>query len=304
MLITPVNSSTITNNKYSNITMCARHNKTQASPNSPVSHKKHLSNTAKAGIALGALALAGGVIYFITTGKTSGFKLSKAEHKKLQELVTAGEIDEKSAKLFTDLYESEAFGNTKKMYDKLTNYMGYKIAPEVVVKKDDFHDGFAIYNFANAKIGVGEKCNMSDLYHELIHFSQFDKMYRRYGKDAIIDARIEGLVNELKFDSKFKGGEYTKNIFGKSFDEVTPEELEKFIAEKKATLNSHFNDEFYKKVAKSQGKLDKQGEEDASKYLEGLKSSDRNASSIERDAYKQQLKFEDMLRKFATILEK
>lgn len=265
--------------------------------------KKRLSSTLKAGLALGGLALVGTGVYLATRGKRS-FKLTAAQQKELEQLIEAGKIDSETAVFFTDLIESKSFGNIPKMYEKLAKFMGYEKAPELIINPDLDNSGIAVYNYINGTISVGEKPKLSDIYHELIHFGQFDYLYRAFGKDEILNARTLGIVNELKFDSKFKGGRVSQRIFGKPMEEVSAAELESFLTKKRMDFSANFNDEFYQQVAALKGELSEGSKAKAELYRQALMAADKNQSLLEKEAYGKQILFENKLSEFIRILKK
>ncbi len=300
-MILPVNAIKVSNLSWTSNSAVQK----DAATNSDIANndKKHLSTGLKAGLALGGLAVVGAGVYLATRGKKNLFKLTSAQQKELQKLIDDGKIDSDTAAFFTDLYETGAFADIPKMYNKLTKFMGYEKAPELIINPEFGETGFAMYNFVNGTVSVGTKGNLSEMYHELIHFGQFDYLYRGFGKDGIIDARTIGILNELKLDGEFRGGKASQRIFGKPFDKVTDTEFEEFIAKKRAQYSEDFNESFYQQVAASQGELSEGAREKAELYRQALMASDRNQSLLEKEAYGKQIKFNKKLSDFISIVK-
>lgn len=294
-MISPVNISTYRVNLH-NVPMKGR-NDNVAENTHPKTDKS--SGLVKTGlISVGVLAACTG-LYFLLRGKKS--KLPPAQQAKIDELINNNVLDKKTADLFVDLLTTRSFKNPHKMYEKLVQYMGYKTAPKLMFDKNLNAD--AMYNFIDGTITVGKNSNFSTLYHELLHFSQFEKLYRGKGKQAILDARIEGIANGITFDGKYLQGKMAQAIFNKPFSEVTDADMAAFLNNKKINYSTRFNDKFYEKVAVDQGDLSQEDLNLVEKYLEALKAPKKNDSFLEKEAYRKQIDFDNKLRKLVSIFE-
>ncbi|MGN0031559.1 MAG: hypothetical protein ACI37Q_06370 [Candidatus Gastranaerophilaceae bacterium] len=303
-MISPIYSS-FPNLKTQSISFSS--NKTNITDNKQAvketAEKKGISKPLAIGATLGGIATVGAAVYFLSRGQGGAiFKLTDAEQAKLNELIESGKLDKKYADFFREMYETGAISDSAKLKTKLAEFLGYKISPDVEIDKNLDKSGMALYIVPTGKIRIGEKVDLGILYHELVHFSQFDKLYRAFGKDAIIEGMVKGAVNGFELD-KLKGSKRAMATFGKEFDKLTPEELNKFTSDLRKSLSESFNEDFYKKVAESKGQLTPEELEDAQKYLKALEAADRDHAALENEAYTREIQFEKKFNEFISIFK-
>lgn len=251
--------------------------------------KKILTRVA---IAAGTLGLV-----LLTKGKFKKSLISPAMIKEIEELVSSGKVKQETVDMLMGLIKDSKKNSLKDSYEAIINYMGIKVAPELKPLAEGRGIG-GVYHPNLGDIRLPENADLGTILHELTHFNQFQKVYRAFGKDAMVEAQVEKLVNALKQNPK-----YAEKELGKPFKDATKEEIEMFMEKERNRMNSEFNEGFYKRVAEANGELSSKELEEAKKYLEAMKNPNHNHSIIEREAYSKEISFENELREILKIIK-
>lgn len=245
-------------------------------------------------IAVGVAVLGAGA-FILGKGKSSSIKISAEQISQLNELVNKGDVKQETVDLMLKLLKDGKL-TPQKLYKSICEYMNIKKAPELNIV--DINQGaMGIYNPNKGNISFPENTSIGTMFHELTHFQQFQKVYRAFGKDAMIDAQVEKMHTRLKTNPK-----YAEHKLGKPFDKASAEEIGGLLEKEKARLNSEFNEDFYKKVAEANGELSQKELEEAKLYLDAIKCPDHNATIIEREAYHNEIVFENEVSKINKVL--
>lgn len=245
-------------------------------------------------IAVGVAVLGAGA-FILGKGKSSSIKISAEQINQLNEMVNKGEVKQETVDLMLKLLKDGKL-TPQKLYKSICEYMNIKKAPELNIV--DINQGaMGVYNPNKGNISFPENTSIGTMFHELTHFQQFQKVYRAFGKDAMIDAQVEKMHTRLKTNPK-----YAEYKLGKPFDKASAEEIGGLLEKEKARLNSEFNEDFYKKVAEANGELSQKEFEEAKLYLDAIKCPDHNSTIIEREAYHNEIVFENEVSKINKVL--
>lgn len=210
-------------------------------------------------------------------------------------MVNNGEVKQETVDFMIKILKDKKM-TPQKLYKSVCEYMGIKEAPELNII--DINQGtMGVYNPNKGNISFPAKTGIGTMFHELTHFQQFQKVYRAFGKDAMIDAQVEKLHNRMQMNPK-----YAEHKLGKPFNESSAEEISTLLEKEKTRLNFEFNEDFYKKVSDANGELSPKEKEEAKAYLEAMKCPDHNSTIIEREAYHNEISFENEISKINEVL--
>ena len=142
----------------------------------------------------------------------------------IEQLVTKGILNKEYAEIFKRNINKEGVSFMKGCYQDLAKSMGYKKYPELSFV--EFWSSSA-FNPKNIKISPSAFPTKSDqikaLRHELEHFRQEELVYRIFGEETYINAKISPYLEKLKVNN-----EYCKSLFNKTFFELTETEITKY----------------------------------------------------------------------------
>ena len=257
----------------------------------PVKKNKWKTILTGGAIALGLIGLA-----IFTRGKLNGSIITPAMLKQLEELVSSGKVKQETVDMFVGLINDTKNTGIRNSYETMVRYMGLKVAPELKPLEEGT-GAYGVYHPNFGDIKLPENANLGTIFHELTHFNQFQKVYRAFGKEPMVEAQVEKLVSALKQNPKFAEKE-----LGKPFKDATKEEIELFMKKQRDRINKEFNEDFYKRVAEANGELTPKDMEEAKTYLEAMKNPNQNHSIIEREAYRKEISFENELREIIKIV--
>lgn len=258
-------------------------------------NKSVKSSYLKPALIAAGVAILGAGAFIIGKGKSSAFKISAEQKKQLNEMVKNGEVQQETVDFMMKILKDKKM-TPQKLYKSVCEYMGIKKAPELNII--DVNQGtMGVYNPNKGNISFPEKTGIGTIFHELTHFQQFQKVYRAFGKDAMIDAQVEKMNTRMQMNPK-----YAEYKLGKPFNESSAEEISTLLEKEKTRLNSEFNEDFYKKVSDANGELSPKEKEEAKAYLEAMKCPDHNSTIIEREAYHNEISFENEISKINEVL--
>lgn len=258
---------------------------------SPEKKNKWKSIAVGVGIALSLIGLS-----ILTKGKLNRSILKPEMIKQLEELVASGKIKQETLDLMMGLIKDTKSNGIKSSYEAMIKYMGIKVAPELAPLEGN-GSAFGMYHPNIGDVRLPEDAKLGTIFHELTHFLQFQKVYRAFGKDAMVEAQVEKMVRALEQNPKFAEKE-----LGKPFKNATKEEIELFMKKERNRINSEFNEEFYKRVADANGELTPKELEEAKEYLEAMKNPNHNHTIIEREAYSKEISFENEIKEIIKIV--
>lgn len=224
---------------------------------------------------LSILAL-GGIVAaaILTKGKTS--KTSKSVIKQqapvdeLQKLVENGKVSQEYLNIFKKTKDLEGNEFIAQAYSELLSTMGYgKTGPRLRIKTNASNGGCSANEIVISTKTYNNKMDQLEvLRHELEHFRQNDMAYRAFGKDQYVEAKAAPTIEKLKMNEEFCKEKFN----GRIFSEVSPSELESFMARLKMQIAE--DAKIYETTLKQKGIIPSGTSEynEAKKYLEGFRN--------------------------------
>ena len=210
---------------------------------------------------LGALA------YILTRGKAKP-KIADEAMSKLNGLVSNGKMDKTYLDIFTETHGSEGKSFIQDVYNKLTKAMGYdKHKPKLEIL-----DVYTSSKSSSNGVKVSLKAfptkeeQVDTIRHELEHFRQHELVYRSFGREAYINAKIEPSITVLKLSD-----EKCIERLGKTFKELSTSELEAYRARVRTEVESKL--QILEDLLKERGTISSTSAEyaEAEKYLQAMK---------------------------------
>lgn len=229
--------------------------------------KQGLSTGAKWGIGAVAMLGLGALAIALTRGKAKP-QITDEALSKLNGLVSNGKMDKTYLDIFTETHGSEGKGFVQDVYNKLTKAMGYdKYKPQLNIV-DSYQSSKSSTNGVTISLKgfpTKEK-QVGAIRHELEHFRQKELVYRSFGREAYINARIEPSITVLKLSN-----EKCIEKFGKPFKELSTSELEAYKAKVRASIESKV--QILEDLLNERGAISSSSAEyaEASKYLQAMK---------------------------------
>ena len=272
-------------------------NKNTAVQNPQTKPQNTFKKIAIAGAVIGGVAIAGLLLSKVTKGKFGKPSFDKEIEERLQKLIEEKQIDKETVDFLKDVVLNRKIKNPKELYNAMLTYMGHKTGPNLVQNKTP-KGANGVYLFTSGELSIEGKVTMGTMYHELTHFDQFQKVYRAFGKDKMIDAYCEKINNHMKYEPK-----YAQIKLGKSYNEATEKEIEEVLTKERQRISEKFNEEFYEKIAKEKGELSEKEFKQAETYLEAMKNPFHNQSYIEKEAYSKELQFGKKIQTFINAIK-
>ena len=141
--------------------------------------------------------------------------------QQIEALVTQGVLKKEYAEIFKSNINKEGVNFIESCYNDLAKSMGYKKYPDLAFV--DFWSSSA-FNPKTIKISLSafpeKSLQIKVLRHELEHFRQEELVYRVFGEEKYINAKIEPFLQKLKINEDF-----CKSKFGKPYSELTKNEI-------------------------------------------------------------------------------
>ncbi len=261
-LITQKSNNVTSQTQQTDTVSISTKNQVQAEPN-----KKGLSKSAKWGFGTSAILGLGALAYVLTRCKTKP-KIADEAMNKLNNLVADGNMDKQYLDIFIETYGKEGKSFIKEVYNRLVKTMGYnKHKPKLNIVN--------IYKSSSAgsnRITISLKAfptkeeQVDAIRHELEHFRQHELVYRSFGREAYINARIEPSITILKLSD-----EKCIEKFGKTFKELSTSELEAYKTKVRTEVESKL--QILEDLLKEKGGIPSTSAEyaEAEKYLQAMK---------------------------------
>lgn len=235
--------------------------------------KKGMSTTAKLLLSAGITAIAGLGIWLATKGKVKPQSLTEAQTKKLEELISSGKIDRKYAEIFKNMNGLDMPDWFYGTYRDLAKSMGYRFKydlPELKVCTK-YADG-GTHSLTEITINMQDGVTtysqiLGAMRHELEHFRQDDLIYRSFGEEEFINARILPMINRIKNNE----ASCIKET-GKKCSELTNADIEKYKEDARKMLKKDCYS--LRSLLERKGKIEAGSEQykEAELYLKGLKN--------------------------------
>lgn len=171
-------------------------------------------------------------------------------------------------KLFKESKSLKGKEFLNKIYDDLAKIMGYgKYKPKLNIFEeykigtsgpDKINVSLLAYHNKDSQIAV--------IRHELEHFRQNELIYRAFGRDKYINAKIDSIVNVLKLNKKL-----CIKLFNKAYKDLSVNEIVKVRAELYKNVEKKL--ELLDNILKEKGSISPLSKEylEAEKYLEAMK---------------------------------
>lgn len=229
--------------------------------------KQGLSNGEKWGIGTVAVLGLGALAYVLTRGKAKP-KIADEAMSKLNGLVSNGKMNKTYLDIFTETHGSEGKNFIQDVYNRLTKAMGYdKHKPQLNIL-----DGYKSSQSSSNGIKISLKAfptkekQIDTIRHELEHFRQHELVYRSFGREAYINAKIEPSITVLKLSD-----EKCIEKFGKTFKELSTSEIEAYRAKVRTEVESKL--QILEDLLKERGAISSTSAEyaEAEKYLQAMK---------------------------------
>ena len=239
-----------------------------------------LSTAQKVGIGAVVIALAG-IITSSILSKGKKTNISSEQAAKLKELVSAGKIDEKYLEIFQSTEHLKGDKFIREAYNKISKLMGYEnSAPELKIINSYTSGGSSTSSIlVSTKSFKTKNEQFRVIRHELEHFRQNEMIYRAFGKDAYIEAKLTPSVERLRLND-----DYCKSRFGKTFNELSADELAQYKANAVKEIESKVG--ILEKVFQNKGKIEQGTPEylEAQKYLDAAKNYKTPTMVLGKDA--------------------
>ena len=232
--------------------------------------KTAMSTGTKWLVGIGLTALAATGIYIATKGRKK-VRLTPGQEARINELVTNGKINEKSAEIFKSVEGLGGDNLIKTLYKKFANAMGYDIYPRLKITSlgstsFSSHGKYIVID----KRSVRSKEELVDqIRHELEHFRQDDLIYRAFGKETWLDALADSSINRLKYNE-----ESCIRKFGKKFSELSETEIAQFKKSSKELYDNNEHTELFETLLELKGRISPGTKEyeEATKLLEATRT--------------------------------
>lgn len=242
--------------------------------------EKKLSTTQKVGIGAVIITLAG-IIAASILSKGKKTNISSEQATKLKELVSSGKIDEKYLEIFQSTEHLSGDKFIKEAYNKISKLMGYENnAPKLKILYSEVSGASNTSSIVvPTKLFNTKAKQFRVIRHELEHFRQNEMIYRAFGKDAYIEAKLAPSVERLRLND-----DYCKSRFGKTFKELSAEELAQYKENAAKEIESKV--EILEKVLQNKGKIEQCTPEylEAQKYLDAAKNYKTPTMVLGKDA--------------------
>lgn len=151
-------------------------------------------------------------------------KITPKIQQQIDQLITKGLLNKDYAEIFKRNINKKGVTFMEDCYHDLAKSMGYKKYPEL--SYIDFWSSSS-FNPRDIKISPSaipsQSLQIKVLRHELEHFRQDELVYRIFGEEKYINAKIEPYLQKLKINEEF-----CKSKFGKSYSELTQTEISQF----------------------------------------------------------------------------
>lgn len=211
---------------------------------------------------------AAGITAAIILSRGQKIKISKQQQTRLLELTQQGKIEQKYLDLFKDIEHLSGEDFTKAAYGKIAQIMRYENSvPELVIKRTGSGGKTTSHQIViDLKSCDTKEKQLGVIRHELEHFRQYDLIYRAFGKDTFLNAKIMPSITKLKYNSDF-----CKKIFnGKVYTELSKAEISNYLKKVKANIST----EKFEQLLKENGKIKVNSTEykEAEKYLEAAEN--------------------------------
>lgn len=225
-----------------------------------------ISDKAMALGAIGVLSL-GALAYILSRGKVKS-SLTDEAMGKLNSLAANGKIDKTYLDIFKDAHTLNGKTFIQDVYNRLTKAMGYdKYKPQLVIL-----DSYSSSRAGSNSISISPKAfstkeqQVGAIRHELEHFRQNELVYRSFGREAYINAKIEPSITVIKLSD-----EKCIKRFGKRFKDLSTSELEAYRAKVRISVESKL--QILEDLLKERGAISSTSAEyaEAEKYLHAMK---------------------------------
>ena len=260
-LVTSANNTTSQTQQSDTVSISTK-NQAQVEP-----QKQGLSKGAKWGIGTVVVLGLGALAFVLTRGRARS-KITDEAMGKLNDLVANGEIDKTYLDIFIETNGRKGKKFIQDVYNKLVKAMGYdKNKPKLNIV-DEYTCSASGSN--GIKISLkgfpSQEQQIGAIRHELEHFRQKELVYRAFGREAYINAKIEPSITVLKLSD-----EKCIEKLGKTFKELSPSEIEVYRTKVRAEIESKL--QILEDLLKERGTISSTSAEyaEAKNYLQAMK---------------------------------